>query len=88
VLAVRARPESTTLLSYRLPSGLSLLPEFACYSSVVCSTSRWYITGSPFPQGRSSLYNALDLLDLRVKKPVDPTGFQKDKSQPEKVQAV
>lgn len=46
---------------------------------------RWYITGSPFPHGRTSLHNALDLLRIKVKKPIDPDQKKKDKTPIEKV---
>ncbi|ELR15494.1 SNF2 domain containing protein [Acanthamoeba castellanii str. Neff] len=52
--------------------------------SPIQATFRWYITGSPFPHGRTSLHNALDLLRLKVKKPIDPDQKKKDKTPMEK----
>ncbi len=81
----RCEPSYTRILPRRLTGYGTLLLSSWVGPPLACRGHRWYITGSPFPHGRTSLHNALDLLRIKVKKPIDPDQKKKDKTPIEKV---
>jgi hypothetical protein len=76
---------TTACLLYKNPTGQPASRTEPLWDRHLRRGHRWYITGSPFPHGRTSLHNALDLLRLKVKKPIDPDQKKKDKTPMEKV---